>query len=573
MKTVHEILKQYWGYDHFRPQQQAVINAVLEGKEVLALLPTGAGKSLCFQLPTLYQNGICVIISPLIALMQDQVKDLLSKNMTAVNLGGEISPTQEDAILADAMKGQYQFIYCSPEKLAQKSFQSFLQQLPITLFAIDEAHCISQWGYDFRPSYRKLDVLKKWFPKVPILAMTASAIPKVQEDIIKQLNLTNCKVITDSFLRPNITYRVQKVPVKLHALRKQLNETKGSVIIYCTTRNNVAQLTQLLKDYGYPVGAYHAGMPIALRQEMQANWMSNKTPIIVCTSAFGMGINKPDVRAVIHFDLPNSLEQYYQEAGRAGRDGQAANAILFFQQNDWDYWTQLQEKKYPSIETIKSIYQHLADFVQLPIGIGEKQQFIFDFDAFCTRFKLDKIIARNALQWIEQEGHVKFSASSFKPSMVQVIADRNTLEEYEKNNPVAGVALQTILRTYGGIIDAPQYVNETLLATLLQRDILFVEKTLHFLKQTGQITYEQKDNQPVVQFLWNRTAAAFMKIDLDNYQLRKAAFVKRIAHFTAYVWGTDIQCRSAYLASYFGEKNPTKCKICDLCITHQIDTL
>ncbi len=573
MKTVHEILKQYWGYDHFRPQQQAVINAVLEGKEVLALLPTGAGKSLCFQLPTLYQNGICVIISPLIALMQDQVKDLLSKNMTAVNLGGEISPAQEDAILADAMKGHYQFIYCSPEKLAQKSFQSFLQQLPITLFAIDEAHCISQWGYDFRPSYRKLDVLKKWFPKVPILAMTASAIPKVQEDIIKQLNLTNCKVITDSFLRPNITYRVQKVPVKLHALRKQLNETEGSVIIYCTTRNNVAQLTQLLKDYGYPVGAYHAGMPIALRQEMQANWMSNKTPIIVCTSAFGMGINKPDVRAVIHFDLPNSLEQYYQEAGRAGRDGQAADAILFFQQNDWDYWTQLQEKKYPSIETIKSIYQHLADFVQLPIGIGEKQQFIFDFDAFCTRFKLDKIIARNALQWIEQEGHVKFSASSFKPSMVQVIADRNTLEEYEKNNPVAGVVLQTILRTYGGIIDAPQYVNETLLATLLQRDILFVEKILHFLKQTGQITYEQKDNQPVVQFLWNRTAAAFMKIDLDNYQLRKAAFVKRIAHFTAYVWGTDIQCRSAYLASYFGEKNPTKCKICDLCITHQIDTL
>ncbi len=573
MKTVQEILKQYWGYDHFRPQQLAVIHAVLEGKEVLTLLPTGAGKSLCFQLPTLYQNGICVIISPLIALMQDQVRDLLSKNMTAVNLGGEISPAQEEAILADALKGDYQFIYCSPEKLAQKSFQSFLQQLPITLFAIDEAHCISQWGYDFRPSYRKLDVLKKWFPKVPILAMTASAIPKVQEDIIKQLHLKNCTIITDSFLRPNITYRVQKVPVKLHALRKQLNETKGTVIIYCTTRNNVTQLAQLLKDYGYAVGAYHAGMPISIRQEMQANWMSNKTPIIVCTSAFGMGINKPDVRAVIHFDLPNSLEQYYQEAGRAGRDGQAAKAILFFQQNDWDYWTLLQEKKYPSIETIKSIYQHLADFVQLPIGIGEKQQFIFDFDAFCTRFKLDKIIARNALQWIEQEGHVKFSAASFKPSMVQVIADRNTLEQYEQNNPVAGVVLQTILRTYGGIIDAPQYINENLLATLLQRDFQFVEKTLHFLKQTGQITYEQKDNQPVVQFLWNRTAAAFMKIDLDNYQLRKAAFVKRIAHFSAYLWGTDVQCRSAYLASYFGEKNPTKCKICDLCVSNEMDTL
>ena len=565
MKTAEDILKQYWGYDQFRPQQLSVINAVIEGKDVLTLLPTGGGKSLCFQLPTLLQNGICVVISPLIALMQDQVKDLLSKNISAVNLGGEINQAQEELILEDALKGKYHFIYCSPEKLAQKYFQNFLQKLPITLFAIDEAHCISQWGYDFRPSYRKLDVLKKWFPKVPVLAMTASAIPLVQADIIKELKLSNCSLITDSFLRPNISYQVQKVPVKLQALRKQLNETAGSVIIYCNTRNNVAQLAQILKDYGYSVAQYHAGMPIAQRQTMQASWMNNQTPIIVCTSAFGMGINKPDVRAVIHFDLPNSLEQYYQEAGRAGRDGLAANALLFFQQNDWDYWTQVQEKKYPSIELIKSVYQDLADFVQLPIGTGEKQQFIFDFDAFCLRFKLDKIIARNALQWIEQEGHVKFSASSFKPSLVQVVADRSTIEQYEKNNPIAGVVLQTLLRTYGGIIDAPQFINENLLATLLQRDIEFVQKTLIFLTQTGQISYEQKENQPVVQFLWNRTAAAFMKIDLDNYQLRKAAFLKRIDHFSTYLWGRNIECRSVYLASYFGEKNPSKCKICDLC--------
>jgi ATP-dependent DNA helicase RecQ len=569
LETPQDILKHYWGYANFRPQQLSIINAVLEGKDVLTLLPTGAGKSLCFQLPTLYQKGICVIISPLIALMQDQVKDLLSKNISAVNLGGEIQQEQEEIILSDALKGKYSFIYCSPEKLAQKSFQNFLQKLPITLFAIDEAHCISQWGYDFRPSYRKLDILKKYFPKVPVLAMTASAIPMVQADIIKQLKLSNCTVITDSFLRPNITYRVQKVPVKLQALRKELNETKGSVIIYCTTRNGVTQLAQILKDYGYPVAAYHAGMPIALRASMQTEWMNNKTQIIVCTSAFGMGINKPDVRAVIHFDLPNSLEQYYQEAGRAGRDGQAAQAVLFFQQNDWAYWTSLQEKKYPSIEIIKNVYQHLADFVKLPIGIGEKQQFIFDFEAFCIRFKLDKIIARNALQWIEQEGHVKFSATSFKPSMVQVVADRATLEQYAQNNPIAGVVLQTILRTYGGIIDGPQYINENLLATLLQRDIPFVQKTLIFLAQTGQITYEQKDNQPAVQFLWNRTAAAFMKIDLDNYQLRKSAFIKRIEHFTDYVWGTQMKCRSAYLANYFGEKNPSNCKICDLCKASQ----
>jgi len=569
LKTVQNILKEYWGYDHFRPQQLNIIQAVLEGKEVLTLLPTGAGKSLCFQLPTLFQNGLCIVISPLIALMQDQVKDLLSKSISAVNLGGELTPIEEALILEEALKGKYKFIYCSPEKLIQKNFQNFLKQLPITLFAIDEAHCISQWGYDFRPSYRKLDVLKKWFPKVPILAMTASAIPMVQADIIKQLNLTNCTVITDRFLRPNISYQVQKVPVKIQSLRKALNEIKGSTIIYCTTRNQVIQLASILTDYGYLVAQYHAGMPISVRQEMQAKWMNNTLPIMIGTSAFGMGINKQDVRAVIHFDLPNSLEQYYQEAGRAGRDGQAANAILFFQQNDWTYWTAQQEKKYPSIDIIKSIYQHLVDFVQLPIGTGEKQQFIFDFDAFCTRFKLDKIMARNALQWIEQEGHVKFSASSFKPSMVQVIADRKTIEQFEEYNPIAGVVLQTILRTYGGIIDGPQFINENLMANLLQRDIEFVQKTLYFLEQTGQITYEKKANQPVVQFLWNRTAAAFMKIDLDNYQLRKEAFVNRVKHFSAYISGNQIECRSTYLASYFGEKNSTECKICDLCSAKQ----
>ena len=273
MKTVQEILKQYWGYTQFRPQQEEVIEAVLEGKDVLTLLPTGAGKSLCFQVPTLYQNGICVIISPLIALMQDQVKDLKAKNITAVNLGGEINYEQQEAILNDALAGKYQFIYLSPEKLAQKSFQNFLQALPISLFAIDEAHCISQWGYDFRPSYRKLDTLKKMFPSIPILAMTASAIPLVQEDIIKQLLLKNASVISSSFLRPNLSYRVHKVTTKIHSLRKLLENIKGTIIIYASTRNNVSQLARLLQDYGYAAGEYHAGMPYITRQKVQENWI------------------------------------------------------------------------------------------------------------------------------------------------------------------------------------------------------------------------------------------------------------------------------------------------------------
>ena len=565
MKTTVQILKQYWGYETFRPQQEAVIDAVLTGKDVLTLLPTGAGKSLCFQVPTITNGGVCVVISPLIALMQDQVKDLLDKNISAVNLGGQITPDAEDIILSDAKKGKYQFIYCSPEKLAQTNFQNFLSQITIQLFAIDEAHCISQWGYDFRPAYRKLSILKKLFPKVPILAMTASAIPLVQEDIIKQLALQQPAVITDQFLRANLKYSIHLVPVKLHSCRLILNEIKGAVIIYCNTRNNVSQLTNLLKAYKYKVDEYHAGLSIETRQRNQKAWMNDEIQIMVCTSAFGMGINKSSVQAVIHYDIPGSLEQYYQEAGRAGRDGQGAAAILLFQQNDWDYWKTVQEKKYPSIATIKKVYQDLADYVQLPIGMGEKQQFLFDFDTFCSRFEWDKMTARNALQWIAQEGHVKFSEASFKPSMVQVLGDRHSLEQFEKNNVIPGTVLQTLLRTYGGILDSPQMIQEQLLAELVQRDIYFIQKQLIYLAELGLIHYHQKENQPIVQFNWNRTSAEFMKLDLDQYTARKKAFLERIKAFTQYIQDAHLDCRSQYLARYFGEKSPISCNICDIC--------
>ncbi|MEY4278853.1 MAG: hypothetical protein RL377_857 [Bacteroidota bacterium] len=565
MKTVQSILKSYWGYDAFRPQQLAVINAVLEQKDTLALLPTGAGKSLCFQIPTLYVDGICLVVSPLIALMQDQVKDLQSKNISAIALGGHLSEEAQYEVMEAAKRGKYKFIYCSPEKLAQQQFQADLAQIKITLFAIDEAHCISQWGYDFRPPYRKLSVLKALFPNTPILAMTASAIPVVQKDIIKQLSFSKEQIITDSFLRPNLKYSIEKVPVKIHRLTGLLQNLQGAAIIYCNTRNNVAQLAQLLADYGFPVGAYHAGMPIETRQQVQSAWMQNHTPIVVCTSAFGMGINKGNVRLVVHYDIPGSIEQYYQEAGRAGRDGQPAEAILMYQQNDWDYWIQVQEKKYPSIEIIKKVYQDLADFVQLPIGLGEKQQFIFDFENFCAVFKWDKIIARNALNWIQQEGHVRFSESAFTPSMVQVLGDRYSIEQLQNSQPETGAVLQTLLRSYGGILDSPHFINERLLAELLQRDVAFVTKHLQILNLHGMISYEQKQNQPVVQFLWNRSSASFMKIDFDHYQLMKKAFIERIQQFISYLQAQAPICRSIYLAKYFGEIDSKPCGICDLC--------
>ncbi len=565
MKALDEILKKHWNYDSFRPQQLAVIESILSGKDTLALLPTGAGKSICFQVPTIFQRGICVVISPLIALMQDQVKDLVSKNLKAVLLGSQLSPYEESIVFKDIAAKKFQFIYCSPEKLAQKHFQTLLSTLPIQLFAIDEAHCISQWGYDFRPSYRKLDFLKQTFPSIPILAMTASAIPLVQKDMLKQLGLQEATVITDQFLRPNLSYQVRKETVKLFVLKNLLKELTGSVIIYCNTRNNVAQLTSMLNSYGFSVAGYHAGMELNERKKVQEAWMLDTIQVMVSTSAFGMGINKTNVRAVIHFDIPGSIEQYYQEAGRAGRDGLPAKAILLFQQNDLDYWNQLQEKKIPPIPVIKKVFQDLADFVQLPVGMGELQQFLFDFDLFSLQFKWDKIIARNALQWIEQEGHVKFSPSSFKPTLAQVIENRITIQLFEKQYPETGFVLQTLLRTYGGILDSPQFINESALAKLLQRDIEFVQIQLKQLQQYGMISLEQKANQPIVQFKWNRASAEFMTLNLDQYQARKLAFEDRIQAMRDYIGNRTVTCRNVFLAKYFGEKAPQNCGICDLC--------
>lgn len=565
MKALDEILKKYWNYDTFRPQQLATIESIIAGKDTLALLPTGAGKSICFQVPTIYQRGICVVISPLIALMQDQVKDLVAKHLKAVYLGSQLSSYEESIVFKEIAAKKYQFIYCSPEKLAQPHFQTLISKLPIQLFAIDEAHCISQWGYDFRPSYRKLDFLKKTFPKIPILAMTASAIPLVQQDILKQLGTKNASIITDQFLRPNLCYEVRKETVKLFVLKNMLKSITGSVIVYCNTRNHVAQLTSMLTNYGFSVAGYHAGMELGARKKVQEQWMQDEIQVMVSTSAFGMGINKTNVRAVIHFDIPGSLEQYYQEAGRAGRDGLPAKATLLYQQNDLDYWSQLQEKKIPPISVIKKVFQDLADFVQLPVGMGALQQFLFDFDVFCLQFKWDKIIARNALKWIEQEGHIKFSPSSFRPTLVQVIENRITIQLFEKQYPETGFVLQTLLRTYGGILDSPQYINEGILAKVLQRDTTFVQNQLQKLEQYGMISLEQKANQPIVQFNWNRASAEFLTLNLDQYQARKRAFEERVQAMSAYLNNRTVTCRNVFLAKYFGEKAPQNCGICDLC--------
>ncbi|ULQ52552.1 RecQ family ATP-dependent DNA helicase [Flavihumibacter fluvii] len=563
-KDIHAILKEYWGYDGFRPLQEEIIRSVLDRNDTLALLPTGSGKSVCYQVPALANEGICLVISPLIALMKDQVQQLRKKGISALALHTGMSYKEITKTMELAVNGKIKLLYLSPERLQTRVFKDYLPEMPVSLVAIDEAHCVSQWGYDFRPSYLQIASLRQSLPQVPILALTASATPMVREDIIQQLTLRKAKVIKGSFAREALSYSCFKEDNKMQKLLNILEQVDGCSIVYCKSRKRTADICKYLQEKGLSATYYHAGLDQEERNERQQQWTSNQCRIMVSTNAFGMGIDKPDVRTVVHFDVPDCLENYYQEAGRAGRDQQKAFAVLLYHLQELDELDHQLEKKYPEIATIRNVYQSLANFLQIPSGTGEGNSYDFDLTLFCNNFNIDRAIAVNALQILQADGYCALNESVFVPSKVQFTADRQWLENFEQQYPRLEPLIKALLRNYEGIFSYPAIISELFLARLLRLDKELVINDLFLLNQHGVINYIPRKDQPQLVLLTERVRVEYLKIDQQSLEKRKQLALERLRKFRLYIENTS--CRSVFIGNYFGDEDIKDCGVCDNCL-------
>jgi ATP-dependent DNA helicase RecQ len=566
MSTPLNILEKYWGHAQFRPLQAAIIDAVVAQKDVLALLPTGGGKSICFQVPALMQDGMCLVISPLIALMQDQVNNLQEKGIEAavIHSGMPFSAVKET--LQACTSGAYKFLYLSPERIESNLFKEYLPALDISLIAVDEAHCIAQWGYDFRPPYLRIAALRTELPSVPVIALTASATKEVESDIIEKLAFKDYSIFRQPYKRPALSYSYFEVESKINKTLDIINNVKGGGIVYCNTRKQTKDIAELLQLQKINADYYHAGVSADKRQQKQKKWMIGETRIMVCTSAFGMGIDKDDVRTVIHYDMPDCLENYYQEAGRAGRDGKKAYAVLLATSADIIKARNLHETRFPAIEVIKNIYQSIANYLQLPVGIGEGGYFNFNLLEFCNNFKLDLILVTQTLKVLEQEGHIQFSENIFLPSQVCFTCSKEGLENFEQAYPAFEPLIKALLRSYQGIFDNRISVFEKRMAGICKQSIDEIQKQLQQLAAMGMIEYLPQKETPQIHFLLNRAPAAFLHIDKDQYLKRKEAFTTRINTLIRFATNPGC-CRSVFIGNYFGDIDKDNCGICDYCLS------
>jgi len=565
LSTPSQILEQYWHHSAFRGNQKAIIDAVLQKKDVLALLPTGGGKSICFQVPAMMMDGVCIVISPLIALMKDQVENLTNKGISAVFLHGGLSQTEVQHILEDVVSGEYKFLYLSPERLETNLFKAYLVQFNCCLIAVDEAHCVSQWGYDFRQPYLRIANIKYELRNVPMIALTASATPLVQQDIVDKLKLWNAHVFRQSFERANLSYSVFSVDSKINKAIEILQNVPGSSLIYCRSRNQTKDIANLLSLQNISADFYHAGLSQEERNSKQQNWIGNKIRVIVCTNAFGMGIDKPDVRTVMHFDVPDCLESYYQEAGRAGRDGKKAYAVLLYDQYEVTRLESMPDVRFPSFEEIKKVYQALADFLNIPVGLGESMFYNFDISTFATNFKFKTPLVLAILGVLQQEGHLAFNENVFLPTKVMFTAPKTVLEEFEFAHPQLDTVVKCLLRSYEGIYDSYTSISEKQIALKLRMKEAMVEEKLMQLLSFGIIQLSPHKETPQIQFLLNRAPANFLIINHQGYAERKKMYKERIDYMLAYLFLTN-QCRGQYIAFYFGDNEAKACGICDTCL-------
>ncbi|WP_199141191.1 RecQ family ATP-dependent DNA helicase [Pedobacter sp. ASV12] len=562
-----EILKKYWGFDAFRPLQYEIIQSVLNQQDTLALLPTGGGKSICFQVPAMAMEGICIVVSPLVALMKDQVENLKAKGIQAIAIYAGMGKREIDMLLDNCIFGPIKFLYLSPERLLSQIVRDRIAYMNVNLIAIDEAHCISQWGYDFRPSYMQLAKLREIHPDKPILALTATATPLVREDIVQKLELKNPQVFVKSFARSNLSYVVFDVDDKHKKLLEIIKNVKGSGLVYVRNRRETTEVALFLQRNGVTADFYHAGVERDLRFKKQDDWKKGQIRVMVATNAFGMGVDKANVRFVVHLDLPDSLEAYYQEAGRAGRDEQRAYAVLLANQSDQLMLKAKYAESYPTVAEIKKVYHYLGSYYQLAFGAGEGLSFGFDVADFCRKFSLNVINTLAALKFLEHDGYIAVSENVYLQSRLMFTASHEDVYRFQIENSGYDSFIKTIQRSYGGAFDNYVKIKESDLSNRLKISFNDVVKHLERLQQLEIISYLPQTDQPQLQFILPRADQYHLTVDVKYIKQRQQLQMEQINAVLAYA--ITQTCRSQQLLHYFGETNAEKCGFCDICLAER----
>lgn len=566
--TPVEVLRKYWHYDSFRPLQEDIVNSILSGRDTLGLMPTGGGKSITFQVPGLMLDGLTVVVTPLISLMKDQVDNLRRRNIRAVFLHAGMSIRERNVAMEHLVNGKARFLYISPERLASKKFMQDLRMLPVRLIVVDEAHCISQWGYDFRPAYLNIRSLRRLHPDVPMLALTATATPQVAEDICRNLDMRHPEMLRMSFVRANLSYLVRNSETKIQEVFHILSRTSGSAIVYVRSRKRTSEIADFLTSSGIPSAAYHAGLDYELKEQRQNAWQTNRIRVMVATNAFGMGIDKPDVRVVIHFDLPPSLEEYYQEAGRAGRDGLTSYAVLLVSRTDPGLLRRRITENFPDREVIKKIYERTCNFLSISLNEGYESLHDFDIDIFCGTFHYQKRQCLAALHLLGQAGYMEYIEDTDRRGKAMITVSREELYHLSGISQLAESLLNRMLRKYPGLFMDYQPISENVLASELQTDPQQIYQAFLELGRAGIVSYIPPSRTPVIYMPTSREEPKYIQIGKDVYEDRMERMRRRVEAMIDYAVSNS-GCRENKMLAYFGEKTPNACGRCDICRSHR----
>ena len=564
-RPILDVLNQYWGYDAFRPLQQDIIQSVLDGRDTLGLMPTGGGKSITFQVPTMAMDGMALVVTPIISLMKDQVDRLRALNIKATYLYAGLTRAEVNRTYEKCLYGNYKFLYVSPERLQSQSFMERLRQMPVSLIVVDEAHCISQWGYDFRPSFLRIAEVRKLFPKVPVLALTATATPVVVEDIQRCLQFRETNVFSMSFARSNLSYVVRHTEEKATELAHILRSVPGTAIVYVRSRKRAKQISDELNRLGIRADFYHAGLYVEDKEDKQNKWTTDQCRVMVATNAFGMGIDKPDVRLVVHVDIPNSLEEYYQEAGRAGRDGKRSYAVLLVKHTDQRTLRRHITEAFPDKDFIRNVYERVGNFLGVSIGEGYQQMFDFNFNLFCQTFNLPVLATHNALKILTQSGYIEFVEEIETQSRVMILARKDQLYDLDTTTPGADQVLQAILRLYTGLFADYVFINEDVISYRTGLDQETIYKSLLELTRMHILHYVPRKRTPYIIYTTSREEPKYVLIPKAIYEDLRQRMTDRIEATINYAY-SDTGCRERMLLGYFGERRTDACGQCDLCI-------